>query len=222
MMKKSLKTLALTSFSLLTLTACGINLPSVEQLLSKDKAATPASSQVTPASTTPASSTPAAAQATVSQEDAVKSALALLGVAEDQVSNLVVTQETEDGKPVYDISFIYEEMEYDYTIDAQTGQAIEKEAEQREQTSAVASVAPAAQTADVALSSQEATEVAFADFAQVYGVGSDAVSNLLVQASTEDGRPSYEVSFIYGAYEFDYEIDAQTGSIIGFSEDDLD
>lgn len=219
MMKKSLKTLALTSFSLLTLTACGINLPSVEQLLSKDKAATPASSQVTPASTTPASSTPVAAQATVSQEDAVKSALALLGVAEDQVSNLVVTQETEDGKPVYDISFIHEEMEYDYTIDAQTGQAIEKEAEQ---TSAAAPVAPAAQTADVALSSQEATEVAFADFAQVYGVGSDAVSNLLVQASTEDGRPSYEVSFIYGAYEFDYEIDAQTGSIIGFSEDDLD
>lgn len=221
-MKTSLKTLALASLGLLTLTACSVNVPSVEQLLSKDKSSTTVSSQSSSASSTSASS---AAVATISQEEAVKKALEILGVAQDQVDNLVVKKETEDGQAVYDVSFTYEDMAYEYVIDAQTGQPIEKEAEPSgeddgdDDRSQV--IGRLGQAVQAALSSEEATAVAFSDFAQVYGVGADAVDNLLVESSTEDGRASYDISFDYDAYSFSYTVDAQTGDIIDFSEDDL-
>lgn len=224
-MKTSLKTLALASLGLLTLTACSVNVPSVEQLLSKDKSSTTVSSQSSSASSTSASS---AAVATISQEEAVKKALEILGVAQDQVDNLVVKKETEDGQAVYDVSFTYEDMAYEYVIDAQTGQPIEKEAEPSgeddgddDRSQVTGSLGQAVQAAEAALSSEEATAVAFSDFAQVYGVGADAVDNLLVESSTEDGRASYDISFDYDAYSFSYTVDAQTGDIIDFSEDDL-
>lgn len=213
-MKTSLKTLALTSLGVLTLTACSVKLPSVEELLSKDKASTTVSSQSSSASSTPASS---AAVATISQEDAIKAALDQLGLTQDQVSNLVIEPSTEGNKAVYDVSFTFEEMDYEYTIDGETGQPVEQESEQTDAAEAT-SEAAATEVAAVNLSADDAKAVAIEDFASVYGVGEESLSNLAVEQSTD----GYDISFVYAGMTFDYEIDANTGAIIGFSEGDLD
>lgn len=208
-MKKSLKTLALASLGLLTLTACSVKLPSVEELLSKDKASTTVSSQSSSASSTPASS---AAVATISQEDAIKAALDQLGLTQDQVSNLVIEPSTEGNKAVYDVSFTFEEMDYEYTIDGETGQPVEQESEQTD------AAEETSEASAINLSADDAKAVAIEDFASVYGVGEESLSNLAVEQSTD----GYDISFVYAGMTFDYEIDANTGAIIGFSEGDLD
>lgn len=208
-MKTSLKTLALTSLGVLTLTACSVKLPSVEELLSKDKASTTVSSQSSSASSTPASS---AAVATISQEDAIKAALDQLGLTQDQVSNLVIEPSTEGNKAVYDVSFTFEEMDYEYTIDGETGQPVEQESEQTD------AAEETSEASAINLSADDAKAVAIEDFASVYGVGEESLSNLAVEQSTD----GYDISFVYEGMTFDYEIDANTGAIIGFSEGDLD
>lgn len=203
-MKTSLKTFALTSLGVLTLTACSVKLPSVEELLSKDKASTTVSSQ--------SSSASSAAVATISQEDAIKVALDQLGLTQDQVSNLVIEPSTEGNKAVYDVSFTFEEMDYEYTIDGKTGQPVEQESEQTDAAEATS------EAAAINLSADDAKAVAIEDFASVYGVGEESLSNLVVEQSTD----GYDISFVYEGMAFDYEIDANTGAIIGFSEGDLD
>lgn len=198
-MKKSLKTLALASLGLLTLTACSY-LP----LLNEGEAIKPSSSS------SAAISSPANPVATISQDDAIKVALEQLGLTQDQVTNLIVEPGTEGNKSVYDVSFIHDDMEYEYTIDGQTGQPVEKETERTEAT--VASN----------LSADEAKAVAIQDFSSVYGVGEENVSNLAVEQSTDEGLTVYEVSFVYDSMSFDYEVDANTGAIVAFDQGDLD
>jgi len=52
------------------------------------------------------------------------------------------------------------------------------------------------------------------------GLTSDQVTGLRTEYDTEHGYPEYDVEFRYGKWEYDYEIDAETGEILSFSMDD--
>lgn len=208
-MKKSLKTLALASLGLLTLTACSVKLPSVEELLSKDKASTTVSSQSSSASSTAASS---AAVATISQEEAINSALELLGVSQADVTDLVVERVTVGSgaaeKAAYEINFTYADEAYTYLIDGQTGEEVTaEEAAQTEQSEPATS-------GEATWSADDAKAVALYDFGSVYGVGEDSLSDLVVNPS----NGNYDISFAYAGTVFTYTIDGQTGDILGFTE----
>ncbi|MDV5972516.1 UNVERIFIED_CONTAM: PepSY domain-containing protein [Streptococcus canis] len=63
-------------------------------------------------------------------EDKAKSiAFKDASVAEADAQMVTVSQENEDGKAVYDIEFHHKDKEYSYTIDANTGDIVEKSSE---------------------------------------------------------------------------------------------
>lgn len=52
------------------------------------------------------------------------------------------------------------------------------------------------------------------------GFTADQVTYLRTEYEIDDGRPQYEVQFHQDRWEYDYEIDAQTGKILSFDKDD--
>lgn len=73
------------------------------------------------------SSSMAATTALVTLEQAQTIALADLGLDPQAVMNLVVTEDYDNGRAVYDVEFNHQGMEYSYTLDAQTGDILSKE-----------------------------------------------------------------------------------------------
>ena len=77
----------------------------------------------TPAQTTPAQPT------YIGEEAAKKAALSHAGFDESAVTNLKVELDLDDGTPHYDVDFKQGGMEYDYDINATTGEIMKSKSE---------------------------------------------------------------------------------------------
>ncbi len=64
------------------------------------------------------------ASVSVDLESATATALADAGLGEDQVTRLRAELDKDDGRLYYEIDFIYNEMEYEYKVDANSGSII--------------------------------------------------------------------------------------------------
>ena len=65
----------------------------------------------------------------ISEDKAKSIALKDASVTEADAQMVTVSQENEDGMAVYDIEFHHKDQEYSYTIDANTGDIVEKSSE---------------------------------------------------------------------------------------------
>lgn len=65
---------------------------------------------------------------------------------------------------------------------------------------------------------EKAIEIALQDA----GFTRDQVERLRTELDYDAGKGEYEVDFNQGGYEYDYEIDAESGKIISFDKDRLD
>ena len=63
--------------------------------------------------------------ATLTEKEALEIALAHAGFTEDQVTGLRVHFDVDDGIPEYEVDFVQNGWEYDYTIHADTGDILE-------------------------------------------------------------------------------------------------
>lgn len=81
--------------------------------------------------------------------------------------------------------------------------------------SATAAPGPTTDTAQT-LTREQAEAIAL----EHAGFTADQVSYLRTEYEIDDGIPQYEVSFHEGRWEYDYEINAETGAIISFEKDD--
>lgn len=81
--------------------------------------------------------------------------------------------------------------------------------------SSATSLAAGIPAASKLLTETEAQHIALQDA----GFTADTVTNLHVEKDVDDGITKYEVDFRQGDYEYDYEIDAATGKIIGYDKD---
>ncbi|EHI69159.1 PepSY domain-containing protein [Streptococcus ictaluri] len=68
-------------------------------------------------------------KAKVSEEEARSIALKDASVAEADAKMLNIKQDNDDGMMVYDVEFDHEDKEYSYTIDATSGDILEKSSE---------------------------------------------------------------------------------------------
>lgn len=210
---KKFATLALTSLSALTLASCSL----LQQAQNGATAASSAASSVASSAASAASSvaSSAVAKATVSLDDAKKAVFDQLGIAEADVTNLMVKEDTENGKPVYEIDFDHNGMEHSYTVDGTSGQVVE-----RDQEMADATATTAASTATTAnLTADDAKVIAMDDFAVTYGTTEADLTNLVVKTDTDNGMTIYEVDFIYNGSEVSYDIDAATGNVLAYDID---
>lgn len=142
-------------------------------------------------------------------ETAKQTALNHAGVTQDQLGYLEADYDYEDGRMVYEVEFAVGGVEYEYDIDAATGDILKYERDgeeswQQGQTSAG--------TSGTSINGQAARDIALAHA----GVTQDQVREMEVEL--DDG--CYQVEFKAGRYEYEYEISAADGSILTAERDD--
>ena len=110
----------------------------------------------------------------------------------------------DDGVRVYDIEFYKDNVEYDYEIDAATGQIREKDWDIENYTIPQINNNPN-HTADIGV--EKAKEIALKD------AGVSGVTFVKAKLDYDDGVRVYDIEFYKDNVEYDYEIDAATGQI---------
>ena len=145
------------------------------------------------------------------KEAALQTALKDAGVNEADASRIRVTMDRDDGMLVYEVRFDAAEVEYDYEIDAQSGRIISTDVERwhnddRDDRNRLAN-------ANVAVSRDEAVKTALGK------VSGATERDIRIGLDYDDGRYKYEGDIIYNGIEYDFEIDADNGKIIEWSEE---
>ncbi len=154
----------------------------------------------------------------IGEESALKAAIAHAGVQEDSIAGARVEMDYDDGAIVYDVEFLFGNIEYEYEINAKDGGVAEyskegsDEIHRREEPGP--SSAPQQNQTDEFIGEDAAKEIA----ANHAGIAPDA--GMSAELDKDDGRYIYEVEFDSGGREYGYDIDAFTGEIVSWEEDD--
>ncbi len=146
----------------------------------------------------------------ISEDKAKKIALDDAGVKENDVTGIRVKLEMDDGRQEYEVDFYAGTKEYDYKIAAADGAILEKdydieydfEGKNNDKSSET-------------FSREDAIALVLSK------VNGATESDVRIHLDTDDGREIYEGSVIYKAMEYDFEIDAQTGSVIEWEAESI-
>lgn len=141
----------------------------------------------------------------VTAEEARAIALKHAGVAETDLIFIQVKEDYEDGVAVYEVEFYAGNQEYDYDIVRATGEILKYDYDVDHFTPDTA--------AQVDISLADARDLALAK------VSGASESNIYLELDWDDGRPVYEGEIIYGGMEYEFEIDASTGTFLEWSMD---
>ncbi len=150
--------------------------------------------------------------------DAVKAiALNHAGLSEGQISGLLVERDWDDGRLEYEVKFFYNNTEYEYTIDGSTGAIYTyekepvKEREKESQPKQEASSGNA--SSDIGTGGAKAAALSHA------GLSEGDIRELEIERDWDDGILEYEVSFMSGGYEYEYDINGTTGAVLKHSKE---
>lgn len=185
----------------------------------------------------------------IGRDAALEAALNDAGVSESDTSRLQVSEERDDGRKIYEIRFDVGQTEYDYEILASDGQVISSDIDSSREVSAGNAgtgaqsttqtdgtgqstaqddaaqqnteqagnaqnqQSGAANNAEVAVSLEEASAIALEK------VPGATENDLRIELDYDDGRYRYEGDIIYQQVEYDFEINADTGEVIEWSEE---
>lgn len=143
--------------------------------------------------------------------DAAKQiALKHADMTEDEVRFIHAHLELDDGRWKYDVEFIKDSTEYDYDIDALTGEILsfDQDAEY-DQYGAVSS------TGNERITEEQAKQIAL----EYAGVDEGDVQHLKIELDYDHGRGEYEVEWNVGRTEYSCDVDADTGSVLSFEKE---
>lgn len=152
-----------------------------------------------------------AAATAITDAEAQAAALEHAGLTEADVTWINTHLDWDDGRQIYEVEFISGSTEYDYDIDAATGQIISFDADIENYGQNPGAPAPAEVTVDEATAKEQA-------LAMVPGA---ADSNLRIRLDYDDGRPVYEGTIIYNERKYEFEIDAADGTMREWSEESV-
>lgn len=120
------------------------------------------------------------------------------GMNAADVTFVQAKEDYDDGRLVYEVDFCGNGAEYEYDIDARTGEILKRDIE-----------AGASPASDTDIGRDQAVQVALTDA----GLAASSTRYINVQQDYENGRLVYEVEFFSGGFEYEYEI-ASDGSIL--------
>ena len=171
-------------------------------------------------------------KAYIGEAEAKAAAVAHAGVKEAEITRYEVEMDYERGTMVYEIEFHHNGREYDYDIDAVTGEVLWSESERdddyrsakqpqnsqnqqpQEQQNAQQQSKPA--PAEDGYIGKEAAKAAALAHA---GLSESPVSRMKCELDREDGRVVYEIEFKCDGMEYEYEIDASSGSVLKYDKE---
>ena len=143
----------------------------------------------------------------IGREAALQAALDSVNAANTEVYGQEVEMDYENGHMVYEVEFIWNNTEYDMEIDAKTGAVLTTSHEYDEEVPKDdISTTPNTQI----ISADQAKEAAF----NHAGVKATDATKIQCELDRDDGVAHYDVEFDANGYEYDYEINANTGAIL--------
>lgn len=180
----------------------------------------------------------------IGRDAALEAAFNDAGVSESDTTRLKVSEDRDDGRKVYEIQFDVDNTEYDYEIQASDGSILSSETENRVQVQsnsqngsddAAGQNGQNAQNngqddgqnaqnnqgqtntqtgnANVAVTREQAIETALSR------VSGATEQDLRMELDLDDGVYKYEGDIIYNGMEYEFEIDANSGTILEWSEE---
>lgn len=153
-------------------------------------------------------------------EAAKKAAFTHAGVSESDVTKLEVEYDNDDGVMVYEVDFHVGTTEYDYEIDAKTGDVLKVEKDVDDDAPNTGSGNTSSGGSSSGSSSSNTTSYISGDTAlqkALAHAGVSASQAVDVDVEFDDGH--YDVDFRVGSTEYDYEINAKTGAVIRYEKD---
>ena len=171
-------------------------------------------------------------KAYIGEAEAKAAAVAHAGVKEAEITRYEVEMDYERGTMVYEIEFHHNGREYDYDIDAVTGEVLWSESErdddyrsakqpqnsqnqqpQDQQNSQQQSKPAPAEDGYIGKEAAKAAALAHA------GLSESQVSRMKCELDREDGRVVYEIEFKCDGMEYEYEIEASSGSVLKYDKE---
>ena len=179
----------------------------------------------------------------IGRDAALEAAFNDAEVSESDTTRLKVSEDRDDGRKVYEIQFDVDNTEYDYEIQASDGSILSSETENRVQVqsnSQNGSDDAAGQNnvqddgqntqdngqnsnqgqtntqtgnANVAVTREQAIETALSR------VSGATEQDIRIELDRDDGVYKYEGDIIYNGMEYEFEIDANSGTILEWSEE---
>ena len=158
----------------------------------------------------------------------------LLLERESDTTRLRVSSEIDDGRKVYEVRFDVEGTEYDYEISGRDGQILSADTERIStvDTTDRAGTTDTAGTADTAGTTDKEKSGNSQNNAQALGISIEEAekialervpgaseNDIRIQSDYDDGKYKYEGDFIYDGKEYEFDIDASTGTILEWSEE---
>lgn len=108
----------------------------------------------------------------------------------------------------YDIEFYNENKEYDYEINAATGEILEYDYELEDDIQE-------SNENNITITMEQAKEIAL----KHANLNSNEVTFVEEKLDYDDNKQKYELEFYYNNKEYNYEIDANTGDILSYEQD---
>lgn len=168
-------------------------------LTGADAATSTAGTATTPNAATPPQSSPNTSTGAVSEAKAQEIALAHAGVKPADATITKSKLDYDDGRQVYEIEWYANGAKYDYEIVVATGEVVKSDYEAKTvvgtSNSATISEADAKKTVLARVSGATASDIY--EWALDY----------------DNGRPEYEGKIIYGGSEYEFTIDATSGTV---------
>ena len=150
----------------------------------------------------------------IGEQAAQDAALAHAGVSAQNVSFVRTKLDWDNGRWQYEVEFYDQGTEYDYSIDAVTGEVLgydyDAEYYTANNNTAAMQTAPGAQ-----ISAEDAKAIALAHA----GVSAQDAQRMEMGFDNEYGRSVYEFEWHVGWMEYSCDVDANTGEVVGYSSE---
>lgn len=150
----------------------------------------------------------------IGEQAAQDAALAHAGVSAQNVSFVRTKLDWDDGRWQYEVEFYDQGTEYDYSIDAVTGEVLgydyDAEYYTANNNTVATQTAPGAQ-----ISAEDAKAIALAHA----GVSAQNAQRMEMGFDNEYGRSVYEFEWHVGRIEYSCDVDANTGEVVGYSSE---
>ncbi|HIS26838.1 MAG TPA: PepSY domain-containing protein [Candidatus Pullilachnospira intestinigallinarum] len=144
----------------------------------------------------------------ITEEEAKNIALKDAGYTEADVTGIRVKQDRDDGRDIYEVDFYVQAEEFDYDIDRSTGQILSRDYDIDEDFNN-----QSGQNVSGVISRDEAIQIVLA---RVEGA---TEKDVRIKLDYDDGRQIYEGDIFYNQTEYEFELNAQTGDILEWSEE---
>ena len=176
----------------------------------------------------------------IGQAKAKDIALKHAGTSESKIYDYSIDFDSDSGILVYEIEFNTKNYEYEYDVNAKTGEIVKNEKSQNDdynedvlegkvpssitnsntttsKPSSSTSSKPSSSTSSSSslISRSKAKTIAL----NKAGVSSSQITDYEIELDTENGTKVYEISFNSGRNEYDIEINAKTGKILKYEKE---